>query len=744
MGTSELGIIDQLLFDIGQYIAGVFNTLAQNIQTAFTGILNGINNMISTITNALQRTVDSLASIIGDIFGKIEEFITTTVNQIVAFIDNILSDIIAGIRGLIDDATQYLKELTGQIVNFIEGLIDSATEFLSDLFDKVVSAIMGIVDKTKALFTDIFDKVVTEIQSIVDRVKLFFSDIFDLVATGINTVITSAGEVVRSITRAIEDFIASVVDVVGQSLRDLLETIANLPDTINALAETILQSAKSNIADPLTALPMGLINSVIEKITGAPLEDADRLQIETLNIVFGSSPVAQTPEQLRDIIQKVIPGSPVAKVLVTLLLAIIIIPMALLGIAKANSEIILQEHALENPYRLMDPPDIVSALHFGLIDQDQAVNWLRKTGYTESVGQMMLTVGELVPPEAEQLNWWLREFIDDSQLDKGLTKKGWRSDSIAQLKKAAFFIPPVQDLITMAVREVFTPDIAARFGQFQDFPDDFIKWAKQQGISEEWARNYWGAHWALPSVQMGFEMLHRDVITEEDLSLLLRASDVMPFWRDKLIEISFSPLTRVDIRRMHKVGVLTIGEVKRAYKDIGYNEANAQRLTDFTVELNAPKTVENDGDLTQLTRSNIIGLFKDGVFVKRQAQELLEGIGLSAASAALFIQSAEMEIQRQARKDEIKIVLDQADFGTITFEEAQDSLNALGLETAEITLALTELQKQQARRNKLPSKGDLDKMIKKGIIQQAEYLETLQRLGYSKKWADRLLQLTRG
>jgi hypothetical protein len=234
------------------------------------------------------------------------------------------------------------------------------------------------------------------------------------------------------------------------------------------------------------------------------------------------------------------------------------------------------------------------------------------------------------------------------------------------------------------------------------------------------------------------------VIEEKDLALLLRASDVMPFWRDKLIDISFSPLTRIDIRRMHKVGVLSEAEVNKAYHDIGYSDENADRLTAFTLELNKDREIEDDGDLTQLTRANIVALFSDGVFDRVTAQALLEGIGLSVASAELFLESAELDLQRQQRKDEISIILDQAEFGTITFEEAQDKLNGLGLETLEIELALLKLRQQEARRNKLPSQAQLTKMLQGGIIQKGEYLETLQRLGFSQLWAKRLLKLVAG
>ncbi len=173
--------------------------------------------------------------------------------------------------------------------------------------------------------------------------------------------------------------------------------------------------------------------------------------------------------------------------------------------------------------------------------------------------------------------------LDD--LPKELGKLGVHPDYHNVYKELAQQIPPVADIITMAVREAFTPSIAARFGQYEGLPSEFVEWVGKKGLTREWAERYWAAHWSLPSPSQGFEMLHRGIIGRDDLSLLLRALDIMPFWRDKLIEMAYTPFTRVDIRRMFNSGVLTETEVTDAYKAIGYNDFNADKLTAFTVKL---------------------------------------------------------------------------------------------------------------------------------------------------------------
>ncbi|KKL56809.1 hypothetical protein LCGC14_2241680, partial [marine sediment metagenome] len=222
---------------------------------------------------------------------------------------------------------------------------------------------------------------------------------------------------------------------------------------------------------------------------------------------------------------------------------------------------------------------------------------------------------------------------------------------------------------------------------------------------------------------------------------LLRAQDIMPFWRDKLTAISFSPLTRVDIRRMHKVGVLTEADVNRAYHDIGYSDLNSERLTEFTLRLNAPKAREDVDELAKLTRASVLGFFEDGIIDATKARSLLLDLGVSEQATELFIGAKEADIERADRKDQIQLIVDQQRAGILQFDEAQDKLSGLGLETREQELAVTKLLREKAKATLLPPRGSLDKMFKAQVIDREEYLATLQARGYSEKWAARFLQM---
>ena len=238
------------------------------------------------------------------------------------------------------------------------------------------------------------------------------------------------------------------------------------------------------------------------------------------------------------------------------------------------------------------------------------------------------------PASIDLVTYWLRKDPSLSTLEQELKKIGIHPNYTDVYKTLAYQIPPVADIITMAVREAFTPTIAAKFGQYDDFPPDLETYAGQKGLSKEWAERYWAAHWALPSPQQGFEMLHRGVIDTTELDMLLRAQDVMPFWRDRLTAIAYRPLTRVDVRRMYKQGVLTEQEVFESYQDQGYDDKNAERMAEFTVR-------QTLASLSKFSSSDIIKAFTNRMISRSDALSMLRDIDIRPEDASYIVSTAE-------------------------------------------------------------------------------------------------------
>ena len=287
------------------------------------------------------------------------------------------------------------------------------------------------------------------------------------------------------------------------------------------------------------------------------------------------------------------------------------------------------------------------------------------------------------PASQDIVAYQLRKDPSLSLLEQELKTIGIHPNYTDIYKTLAYQIPPVADIITMAVREAFTPDIAAKFGQYQDFPDDLEKYGAMKGLSKEWTQRYWAAHWALPSPQQGFEMLHRGVIDYSELNMLLRAQDVMPFWRDKLVQIAYRRLTRVDIRRMYKQGVLTERDVFESYLEHGYNTENAERMTEFTIK-------QTLATLSKFTSGDIIKAYSSRMITRSDAIGLLRDIGIRAEDANYIVSTAEYKRVWAFTDDQIAGIRNLYKKRVYDENQASDKLARLNLPADQITVLMQQ------------------------------------------------------
>jgi hypothetical protein len=634
-------------------------------------------------------------------------------------------------------ASQVIESIVGRVGEALEG----AVGILTGTFDTVVSAFQGAITGAVEMVGAIAAEVSGGITFLIEQGIAFVEQLSGQVADGISGTFAALGE----FTEEISSQVAELIDVALIGTRSLAgrisELVESVPQSLADLADRVTTAARESLAEPLREIPEAIwlaFSSIWGRLTEG---DREKLSAAIDEFALSAASPPQSREEVLTYFKLGNPTGPIGQYTISIAVFLLTLMSQLTALGAPNLELLNQETWSRAPTRLLDIRNLVEAERRGMIDHENALSQLRAWGYESGPAGQTLRLRDNLIPEADALSWRHRGILSDEDTRANLKARGWIDRDVEALLAASLLIPPVPDLIAMAVREAFSPEIAERFGQFEDFPEPFAKAAAQQGISKEWAQRYWAAHWALPSIQMGFEMVHRGVIDTEDLSLLLRAQDIMPFWRDKLTQISFSPLTRVDIRRMHKVKVLTEEDVNRAYHDIGYSDLNSERLTEFTLRLNAPKATEDVDELAKLTRASVLGFFEDGIIDATKARTLLLDLGVSEQATDLFIGAKEADLERTDRKEQIDLIVAQQRAGVLQFDEAQDKLAGLGLETREQERAVTKLLREKAQKTLLPSRGSLDKMFKAQVIDREEYLVTLQARGYAEKWAARFLQM---
>jgi len=343
--------------------------------------------------------------------------------------------------------------------------------------------------------------------------------------------------------------------------------------------------------------------------------------------------------------------------------------------------------------------------------------------------------GVLTKPNTQDLiAWQLRLDPSLSGLDDELRKTGIHPQYFDVYKTLANPIPPINDLITMAVREAFTPEIASRFGQYEGLPTEYVEAAAKKGLTKEWAERYWAAHWTLPSVQQGFAMLHRGIIGQPDLNLLMRALDIMPYWRDKLMQLSFKPLTRVDVRRMHLLGTLDDSGVKRAYLDVGYNERNAGLMTDFTVRYNRRS-------LSGFTPRDALSAYINQFIEAGQTTSILRDIGVKSSEIPNMMRLAGHKREWKYKIERITAIGNLYKKGKYDYGIARNKLSQLGLSGDVVKTQLEQWEPStEAERTATFTNAQTLKLLTMGLIDETRARTELHLLGFNDERRDLLIK----
>ena len=732
--SGEIADLEDLLTDLDIDITGPID--AQTLQLNATQA-NQTEALADIIDSALQaigidatENTDQILDALDDISDQIRRDTESATGEVIGAIQEQSIDTVALFGDLTTLATTGFAEE--------KGILDSIWDIMKGGFEIVIDNDVRVDDS-------LFDTLLTTVGSILSGNTDTITGVIDTLTNKLGGIFTGIIDAMIAKELADKPELLLIVDAILANKPESLELIENVQDPTETGTGAVVTESVASVVDKKFRLLVDDLKVSTKALSLGTMVDSLTMVCDFIGVDSDDHREARIQTYMAQGQTYEDAAATVAESVATTISSAAISVLTLLAwpmaITQKKIQACLAVWAEDNPWQVLSPGDAVHMYYRGLLTDEQAKTVIQRNGYGANDAARLIDAGQRIPEVENLLALWLRGSLGDNAINYGLKQLGFTTDYANGMKELAFFIPPVQDLILMAVREVFSPQIRQAQGQDEDFPEDFKIWAAKQGVSEDWAKNYWAAHWSLPSPQMGFEMLHRGVITTQQLKDLLRALDVMPGWRDALVDISYSPYTRVDIRRMHALGVLDRNEVLRAYQDIGYNPDRAEKLTAFTEELNQ----DDDGGIldvaSDLTRGSIIRFYKRGTISKDKAALLLAQMGINPIAAKLFLDNAELENDLRDRDQDLDNILDRYNAELITYAQATTDVQDLNLPHREQTEALISLKRMQDRKNKTPSRSDLDKFLAAGMITDDKYVEVLEQNGYSNFWAEKYLAL---
>lgn len=423
---------------------------------------------------------------------------------------------------------------------------------------------------------------------------------------------------------------------------------------------------------------------------------------------------------------------------------------AVLAVTRQELDTVMQVHALDKQYDILahttpHPAPAEALVRAMIIDPGRATEnraQLKRHGYDDTQIDNLILAAYNTIGEGDLRTMYLRGIINQSRLYERMRELGYTDQRIGEIIQTWEVIPGPQDLLTMVAHEAFEPDMISLMGLGDEFPTAQVEWLEKQGISRAWAERYWYSHWMQPSIGQGFEMLHRGQINLAQLDMLFRTVEIPPFWRGRLTAIAYNPYTRVDVRRMHDLGILSEAQVMRSYLDLGYDNEKALNMTRFTIEYNA----ETQKSLTQ---STVLSTFKEGLISRTDARALLIEQGYSGDVADFYLENEEFKRDKELIDKQIENTRDSYLLNLITESTARTRLNSMGLRGTTIDTYLESWGLDKFKYETIPSKSELDRFLVKGIISEGQWRDNMSQLGYTFQriqwyWDDLQVERERG
>lgn len=331
-------------------------------------------------------------------------------------------------------------------------------------------------------------------------------------------------------------------------------------------------------------------------------------------------------------------------------------------------------------FMILDPPQLLALWRRNFIDESYLDTHLHWLGLGDDDIKQLKSLTEIRLDPMSWITAFRRKYEDFAKIEDDLKHQGWDAERIEALKFNTLYYPTPQELVTWQAREVFEPDMIARYGLDAELEgverDAFYK----AGMSDEQITNFWRAHWEHASWMQVVEMLHRGQLTEEEVWDWFRVVEIPPYWRDKLIAISWNVLTRVDVRRMWDLRTITEERLREVYGEQGYHGKDLDDMVLWTK--------------VYVAFPDLVARFKNGWIAEAEVKSEIVALGMPADRVEEMWQTkfkemapAQVEEERKATATEImKGVLK----GVITWGEGVEMLGDLGYsaETSDFKLTV--------------------------------------------------------
>ena len=143
----------------------------------------------------------------------------------------------------------------------------------------------------------------------------------------------------------------------------------------------------------------------------------------------------------------------------------------------------------------------------------------------------------------------------------------------------------------------------------------------------------------------------------------------------------------------------------------------------------------------QLTKAQLEQGYRAGLLDKEEMLIMLISIGYPRKSAEYIINYQDWKLENDYIKEYIDTIQELYQNNVLNDREVSVQLYKIDLPAKKVESLIKKWDLHRLQNNKLPSKSDLDAFLMNGIIDTANYIEVMQKLGYNNIYINWYMEL---
>lgn len=699
---------------LGTLLSSLDSVIAQS-NASKTGTLSGILGGIGGVLQGLQGVSSSVGQqILGGILGTIG--VSASTSQSVA------SDITGGLSDVTSALSFVRNDVVGKVLAPILAGLNASKNLQTRIQAELSSGLTGILSIPKTLA----DALGSQAQGLLASAKLRNDAAADIAT---NTLVPGiGGEIGKNIT-ASSLSMQNLLSYGNVTLEGLGVVPISAPEDMAVLTGQITKAAGEY--DKLGSMGKLLWSAIMGAIT----------QVAT--VLAQLEPAIEYASQSARATNPVRPLSP-EQAVIAQQRGVFTPSEAQTEAAQSGTSPARFTAMRELADRLLGANETVQAVLRGSLTAEQGAAELTRQFVTPDRQQVLFDLAKYVPGPNDIADWLLRGFVDDASFVTVLKAQGFTDADIAVWRQAMLHIPAPAGLArlygrTQAAEQGFLADTYK-----QTAPADLAELVKQAHGDTQAANLEWLGHWKDVDVFTWLNALFRGIITPDQFSAAMVSQNYPTEVIDSFIAANRPLINFFYIPDMLAAGATDEAAARQLLAQYGFDQQAIDLTIKFAEFKQLGKASDSNAAFAQLSVANLTTMYADSIIDKAQYIQGLEEHGYSAENASLLAQLEYVKLDLANRKAGLANYMDLVKAGTLTLQQALDTLNSQGYSQGEIAKFQVSLQSDKAAHTKLPTEAQLDKMLISNIIDQRVWSETMGLLGYSAAWTERLLDLLLG